>query len=212
MDANGQKLVTKSDNDENQRGLLLTNEYQNGVLIKTTDAHGGVESYTTYSYNANNMLGTIASNTNDTFMNATVAETHIWTYNEANYPTKMIKIKNATDTTIVNFISDEKGNPIEEHWTKKNKEIETYYYYYNDKNLLSDVVRFNVRARRLLPDYTFEYNEVGNLVKSTQLPAGSSNYLIWQYTYLPNGLKDQEIAYNKQRTIIGKMKYEYISR
>ena len=52
-----------------------------------------------------------------------------------------------------------KGNVIEELPYIKKISGEKTYYYYDGKNRLTDIVRFNTKARRLLPDYMFEYTE-----------------------------------------------------
>ena len=121
----------------------------------------------------------------------------------------MLLIKNNTDTTVIDFAKDEQGNIAEEHWKKKGRQIETYFYYYNIQRQLTGVVRFNLKAQRLLPDYLFEYDENGTLTQLTQVPQGSADYMVWKYTYLPNGLKQNELLFNKQKQPIGRIEYSY---
>ena len=67
---------------------------------------------------------------------------HKWFYTN-NMPDSMLRIKDNTDTTVVHFKKDDKYNIIEEIWLKKNRVIEHYFYYYNDKSQLTDIVRYN---------------------------------------------------------------------
>jgi hypothetical protein len=44
----------------------------------------------------------------------------------------MLKIKNDKDTTFVEFVADEKGNPAEEKSKQKGRSIPTVYYYFDE--------------------------------------------------------------------------------
>jgi len=120
----------------------------------------------------------------------------------------MRKIKNGKDTMMVAFVLDEKGNVAEEQWKRNNKTMETFYYYYNEKNALTDVVKYNSLAKKLLPDFVFEYDDNGRVIKTIQTTK-AGNYLIWLTTYLPNGLKQAEECFNKQKQFSGKVVYQY---
>src|SRR6476469_206814 len=104
---------------------------------------------------------------------------------------------------------NEKGNVGEEIWRRKGKETERYYYYWNDNHQLTDIVRFNLKARKMLPDFLFEYDSEGRVSQMTQVPANSSNYMIWKYVYDEKGLKKRELLYNKQHQAIGYVEYQY---
>ena len=113
------------------------------------------------------------------------------------------------DTTVVSFIYDEENQVAEERWTKSNRSIETYYYYYNQKKQITDIVRYNRKAKAMLPDFIFEYNDMDQLSQMTQTQSGSANYLIWRYTYNDQGLKVREVAYNKEKELMGRIEYSY---
>lgn len=206
---------------ENNAGKIVTNTatlstgksvsvsiYTNNHLSKTLDSSGFVTSTTVYNYDANNLITTINSITNDTFMKSHNEEIHEWHYNGTT-PVSMLRIKDKTDTTVIEFITDEQGNIAEERWKRKNVLIETYYYYYNDKHLLTDIVRFNKKAKRLLPDFLFTYNEKDQLAGLTQIPESSGSYLTWNYFYNDNGLKQKELCFDKQKQLVGKIEYTY---
>jgi hypothetical protein len=121
----------------------------------------------------------------------------------------MIKIKDKADSTIIRFKKDENQNVAEELWTKKGRIIEHYYYYYNDKSQLTDIVRFNNNAQQMLPDFLFEYNNNGLVSMLTQIPPGSSDYVIWQYVYDGRGLKMKDVLFNKHKELLGRVNYTY---
>ena len=121
----------------------------------------------------------------------------------------MLKIKNNSDTTIVIFVKDEKGLVTEEQWSRKGKNIESYFYYYNEQNNISDIVRYNSKVKKMLPDFIYEYNENGSIKQMIQVLAGGSNYNTWVYTYLTNGLKEKEFCYDKQKKLVGAVEYIY---
>jgi hypothetical protein len=181
--------------------------YANDKLSKTITNSDKVQSTVLYSYD-NNLLKSITTQTIDTFMNSSSQEVHQWFY-ENDKPTKMLLIKNNNDTTTVEFKIDEHGDVGEERWRKKGRIVENFFYYYNDQHKLTDIVSYNAKAQRLLPDFLFEYDNNGTLIKFTQIPQGSADYLVWQYVYLQNGLKQKELCFNKQKQPVGSIEYHY---
>lgn len=181
--------------------------YTNDKLTKTITNSDNVQSTVLYSYDGD-LLKSITTQTIDTFMNSSSQEVHQWFY-ENNKPAKMLLIKNNNDTTTIELTTDEHGDVAEERWRKKGRIVENYFYYYNDQHKLTDIVRYNAKAQRLLPDFLFEYDNNGTLVKFTQIPQGSADYLVWQYEYLPNGLKQKELCFNKQKQPVGSIEYSY---
>lgn len=190
---------------------ISTSYFENGLLIKNESESNGVATITHYTYNPNGVLLTIESATTDTFMNSYTTEMHVWMWNN-NVPAKMLKIKNNKDTTIIEFVIDEKGMVAEEVWKKNNKIIETYYYYYNDAGLLTDIVRYNNRVKKMLPDYVFEYNSNKQLIQMIQVQAAATNYKRWVYKYNESGLKTAEACYDKQKQLLGLVEYQYINQ
>lgn len=186
-----------------------TTTFVNNKIIKKEEEGKNVNSIVSYEYDNAGKLTGIYTSSDDTSVNKGFNEKHIWTYDAKLQPSKMLKIKNNTDTTMVEFLKDEQNNIAEERWTKKGELIETYYYYYNEKNLLTDVVKFNMKVGKMLPEFLFDYDTNNNLVQMTQIPFGSDNYNIWKYYYNQNGLKEKENCYSKKGEIIGKMEYSY---
>jgi hypothetical protein len=189
-----------------------------GQLVRSSDSSNTALNYSVYTYDAGGLLQTIETTSQAYAYQTRATEKHLWFYKEGK-PERMLNIKNNSDTTEVKFVQDEKGNIAEEEWVTKGKLQEKYYYYYNEANQLTDIVRFNEKARRLLPDFLFEYTTTGLLQQMIAVQSGSSNYLIWNYEYNEKGNQTKESYVreyidslgNAQRTILNSesMKYEY---
>jgi antitoxin component YwqK of YwqJK toxin-antitoxin module len=178
-----------------------------GQLIKTTDSAQEASGVTEYFYDEKKRLTRIKSHSSSD--NISTTEEHQWTYNENGQPKSMLRIRSGSDSTLVEFSYDEKGNVAEEKTVKSRLPLATVYYYYDANNRLTDIVRYNARAKRLLPDYMFEYNEAGQLTRMVSVPEGSNNYLTFYYQYNPNGLKRMDLCYDKQQQLVGKVEYAY---
>ncbi|MER3497289.1 MAG: hypothetical protein C4308_00970 [Chitinophagaceae bacterium] len=193
-------------------GDSKTNQYYQfnsaDLITSVTDTTSGVITTTTYSYTATSQLAaikTIAKDADTVYVN----EQHIWTYKN-NTPEKMLRILNGVDTTEFRFTIDENGNVIEEQPFRRGNAGEMIYYYYNDENRLTDIVRFNQKAHRLLPDVMFEYNDKGLLrQKLTTITTIGVGYLLWTYAYNENGLKTKEASFNRNKEMMGKIEYSY---
>ncbi|WP_133472801.1 hypothetical protein [Sediminibacterium goheungense] len=202
------KKVTITTVNNNQTSVTV-NTYDLGVLKRTQTNNKNISNKTDYTYDAQGRISKVSLSTIDTFMNSTQAEIHEWTYDEFGAPVSMLKIKNQSDTVMVQFIKDEQGNIGEERWQKKGRTIESYYYYYNTNRQLTDIVRYNSKLKKLLPDFIYEYNTAGQPSQMTQFSLGSNNYFVWKYTYNDKGLKTQEICSDKSKMQVGRIEYQY---
>jgi hypothetical protein len=183
--------------------------YELGKLKRTQSNNHGIDTKTEYTYTDKGLLQKLLFTTTDTAMKAVSTEAHEWNYNEAGQPVSMWKIKNKTDTTFIELIKDEQGLIVEEHWKKKNRILETYYYYYDTNKQLTDIVRYNPRLKKLLPDFQYEYDANGRVSQMVQVSIGSSSYFTWKYTYNEKGLKQKEVGFDKEKKMIGRIEYTY---
>lgn len=179
-----------------------------GRPVKSVDTTEGYRSETFYEYDENNRVKKI-SNTSYSPGGVTDTEVHEWYYDEDGAPEKMLKIRNFTDTTVVTFELDEEGRIGEEKAVRNGKPLPTFYYYYDSGNRITDIVRYNERAKRLLPDNMFEYNEAGRMSAMIVVPEGSTDYQRWVYDYLDNGLKIRERCFDKNRQQLAVVNYSY---
>ena len=178
-----------------------------GQLISTSDSSEIAVSVNKYSYDNEGRIVSILSvikSSDDDFTNE-IQEEHIYYYNSINLPEKMIRVKNKYDSIAIFFALDENNNLGIE---KDSKNGFKYYYYYDNKNRITDIVHSNDATTKLLPDYLFEYNNAGQLVQMTNTEEGGSNYFVWKYSY-DNGLRNREKCYSKERKLMGSIDYEY---
>ncbi len=178
-----------------------------GRLVQTVDTSDRYKSTSAYDYNEQGELISISNTALETDNQVKAIEIHNWIYKEGK-AVQMIKIKGGSDTTTVNFTADEKGNIIEERPVHGKENLPAVYYYYDNERRLTDIVRYNEKAGRLLPDYVFEYNtqRISSLIF---VPSGSTDYQRWFYEYDPHGLKTRETCFNKQKEVIAKISYQY---
>lgn len=203
-----QTLKTTTRSDITNASTLTAYFDADGRVIKTVDSSSTVISTSLYSYNSQGQLISIVSASVDSFKTANETEQHIWLYNN-NKIRSMLRIKNKRDTIYVNFKFDENGNISEEQEIRKGVKGEPVYYFYNDTNHLTDIVRYNKKAKRLLPEYMFEYSSSNQVIQKITVPANGDAYLIWRYQYNAQGLKTKEVIYNKQKQLTGKIEYQY---
>lgn len=200
------RTVTKS--EYTQPSYLTSYIDAAGRVVRTTDSSDGLVHSTVYNYNAAGNLTAVKFTSGDT-LTAVRTDDHIWQYDGQNRISKMLRIKNGRDTAIVTFKLDEKGNVIEEQEKRRVSAEEPYYYYYDESNRLTDIVRYNKAAGRLLPEFMFEYSDKNQVIQRYTIPPNSDDYLIWRFAYDARGLKTKEVVFNKQKEQTGKVEYVY---
>jgi YD repeat-containing protein len=184
-----------------------------GRVISVIDSTSAVQNTSSYEYDASGKLIRVQNKVTDSSGNFNQTETHIWLYNSGGKPEKMLRSfdgQNSKDSMEVKLIMDENGNVSEEKTYKKNKETSFLYYYYDDKNQLTDIIRYNTKAKKLMPDVMFEYDDAGNIIqKITTTSSQHLGYLIWRYIFNDKGLKTKEALFNSQKELTGKIEYGY---
>jgi hypothetical protein len=185
-------------------------------MIDTSDTYRSVSEY---QYDEGGRLKVIINTSIETDNHIQAEEKHLWQYGADGKPSTMLKIRNGSDTTYVRFVQDDKGNIGEEHATRNKSEMPVVYYYYDADNRLTDIVRYNLKAQRLLPDYVFEYagsasgvsgHGGGKLASMLIVPEqGVNEYQKWIYQYNEEGLKTKETCFNKRKEMVGAVAYEY---
>ena len=180
----------------------------NGLLAKTYDSSEISITTNIYRYDFMDRIHSILSSIrsqDDDFTNE-IREEHIYQYNETGQAEKMIRVKNFTDSTTILFALDENDNVGIEKDTKSGTK---FYYYYDAKRRITDIVQENDFKKGLQPDYIFEYNNsAGLLSQMTTTEEGGNYYYIWKYSY-ENGLRVKEKCYNKEKRLMGTIEYEY---
>ena len=182
-----------------------------GQLVSTVDSAAGVRSVSTYTYNANGKIISISNSATDADSSGDFSQTevHNYVYKDGKLD-KMWRIINGKDSLEVRFGVDETGNVIEERRFKTRVLSDPIYYYYDEKNRLTDIVRFNYKANRLLPDFLFEYDDSDRVIQKISTTSGGSiGYLTWRYLFNEKGLKTKEALFDKEKALQGRIDYTY---
>jgi len=204
----GKKIMLAA-TTSNGKPSVTNHFYELNKLKRTQFATRNIDTKTEYTYNDKGQVQKILFTTVDTLMKTTSTEAHEWNYTAAGQPLSMLKIKNHTDTMQIELVKDEQGMIVEEHWKKKGRTLESYYYYYDARKQLTDIVRYNGKLKKLIPDFQYEYDAAGRISQMTQVSMASSNYFIWKYTYNDKGLKQTETGFDKNKQMVGKIEYMY---
>ena len=141
---NALRTITKS--EYTSASYLTTYVDASGKVIKATDSTDGVVNTTLYQYNNAGKLIAVLLQAGDS-LTSTQTDDHRWQYDAQGRIAKMLRIKNKRDTAIVSFKLDEKGAVIEEQEKRGYLTEEPFYYYYNSSSQLTDIVRYNKKAR-----------------------------------------------------------------
>lgn len=211
LNTNRHTLQATSQSAYSNPSVLTTTFSATGWPISSADSTDASVSRINYTYNSN-AAGELASiSTSTGFPGETTnqfQEQRIYTYSNGK-PVSMVRLKNGKDSLQIKFIAEEHGWIGEERWMQKGKLIETYYYYYDAAGKLTDVAHYHQTARRILPDYAFEYDGQGKISSMITFINGTNQYRTWRYTYDARGLKTQEVVFNKYKQQEGKLVYSY---
>jgi YD repeat-containing protein len=190
--------------------MSLTNFYNaQGQLYRTTDS--GYQTYTVYEYGYDSLqrLTTIIQQAQAIGDKTRTTETHRWTYDLNGVLQKMVRIKGTTDSSTIQLVTDAEGKVLEEFTVADGKPGEKTYYYYDEKGRLTDIVRYNERAGKLLPDMMFDYYDNGLPRQMVSREPGSFVQSTWIYLYDEKELVTEEKFYNAQKKLAGRMAYQY---
>lgn len=174
------------------------------------DSSTSIESITRYTYDPTGRITIISNTIRDPANDFTQTELHQWKYNTAGKPDRMLRIINNSDSLEIRFAPDENGNTGDEKTFRRGVETGVIYYYYDDDGRLTDIVRYNNKVKKLLPDMLFEYDEKNRVIqKITTTTSLNLNYLIWRYIFDDKGLKTKEALFNQDKELNGKIEFTY---
>ncbi|TWF35684.1 hypothetical protein FHW36_10838 [Chitinophaga polysaccharea] len=181
-----------------------------GQLTKTVDSSAASITITLYRYTGDGRLQYISSTSTARDSKMRFDETRSYSYDSLGHLQQMIQKKgNGGDSALISFKTDSSGHVIEELEQRRGTPAKRTFYNYDKVGRLTDVYRYQPSKKRMLPDYIFEYNDQGQLLKMTTVNAQTSTYTIWQYEYQPNGLPLKETCYGKGKELLGMVKYDY---
>lgn len=179
-------------------------------LSGITDSSGYIKSTTIYNHDNNGNIILIKTSITDSLQDFTETTEHQYQYNATGKPVKLWRIINGKDSSEYRFTLDEKGNAGDELLYRRNIPADSIFYYYDEKSRLTDIVRYNKKAKKLLPTVMFEYDDADRVIqKMTILSTNNPDYLIWRYIFNEKGLKTKEALFNKQKELTGRIEYTY---
>jgi hypothetical protein len=192
-----------------EKSVMVNYFNQQGYLYRTVDSSENSITVYEYSYGPDGRMAAILNTSRSQEDKMKTTESHTWIYNEKGVPEKMIRVRENADTMEIRLATDEKGNVTEEQSFRKGIAGDKVYYYYDDAGRLTDIVRYQDKLGKLIPDYTFDYNAEGRLAEMMVVQQSGKDYLVWKYDYNANGLKKREACYTKQKRLAGSMEYSY---
>lgn len=209
---NGSVLKSSSFNNLNKT-VIYSRFDTAGRVISMADSSTTTQSLTTYEYDAAGKIIKVQNVMTDPANDFNQTEMHQWIYTSSGKPQKMWRIISSTggaDSLEIRFIADDNGNTAEERTFRKGVETGYRYYYHDDKNRLTDIVRYNTKLKKLLPDVMFEYDDNDRVIQKIT-PTSSINlgYLIWRYIFDNKGLKTKEALFNDEKQMTGRIDYSY---
>ena len=198
------ELYTRA--DISAASLFTSTFDKEGKLLNSYDSSLLSVTHIVYNYNPENLINSITStvrSTDEDFSNE-IKEEHFYKYDNGK-PLKITRVKNGRDSTDILFALDDNGNVAIEKDTKNGTK---FFYYYDAKNRLTDIVQANEYSQRAKPDYIFEYNNAGLVTQMTAVEEGSKSFYVWKYNY-ENGLRIKERCFTDERKLMGSIEYEY---
>ena len=198
------ELYTRA--DISAASLFTSTFDKDGKLLNTYDSSLLSATQIIYSYNSDNLISRINSTvrSSDEDFGNEIKEDHFYKY-ENGKPSKITRVKNGRDTTDILLALDDKGNVAIEKDTKNGTK---FFYYYDAKNRLTDIVQANEYSQNAKPNYIFEYNNAGLITQMTAVEEGSKSYYVWKYSY-DNGLRIKERCFTDERKLMGSIEYVY---
>ena len=198
------ELYTRA--DISAASLFTSTFDKDGKLLNTYDSSLLSATQIIYSYNSDNLISRINSTvrSSDEDFGNEIKEDHFYKY-ENGKPSKIKRVKNGRDTTDILLALDDKGNVAIEKDTKNGTK---FFYYYDAKNRLTDIVQANEYSQNAKPNYIFEYNTAGLITQMTAVEEGSKSYYVWKYSY-DNNLRIKERCFTDERKLMGSIEYVY---
>lgn len=201
------KIATRNGQQVNRNTYRFDKQYR---LLSITDSSRDIRSTTKYNYDNNGNIISVITSTKDSLSDFSQSTAHYYQYNQNGKPVKLWRVINNADSTEFRFNTDEKGNVADEQLYRRGVALDLIYYYYDDSNRLTDIVRYDKRTKKLLPVSLFEYDTENRIIqKMSVLSTSRPDYIIWRYIFNENGLKTKEALFNKQKELTGRIEYAY---
>ncbi len=205
------RIIRQTTRDRLTKTTVYTRVDEQLRVIDIADTSGGIINNIKYTYNNKSQVTRISKHIAEPALNTNQTEVYTWEYAADGLPQTMKRIINNSDTTEYRFARDEKGNIGEERQYRLNLPFgQPLYYYYDNENRLTDIVRYNTRIKMLMPELMFEYDENNRVIQKTQVVSSvTRDYIIWRYIFNNTGLKTKEVLFDKNKEQTGRIDYQY---
>lgn len=205
------RIIRQTTRDRLTKTTVYTRVDEQLRIVDIADTSGGIINNIKYTYNNKNQVISITKHIFEPALNTNQTEVFTWEYATDGLPLVMKRIINKTDTTEYRFARDEQGNIGEERQYRLNLPFgQPLYYYYDNKNRLTDIVRYNSRIKMLMPELMFEYDENNRVIQKMQVVSSvSKDYIIWRYIFNNAGVKTKEVLFDKNKEQTGRIDYQY---
>jgi hypothetical protein len=219
---NGSVLKITTRNGQNVTRLYFQFD-EKTRLVNARDSSKDIQTNTIYAYDADDNLVKLKTTMTDALNEFNQVKEKQFQYAEGK-PVKMLLIQNGSDSIEYKFTLDENKNVKDEMMYHRggsksdiyySYEQQKVYYFYDEKNRLTDITKYNVRLDRLLPEFMFEYDDSNRVIQKITVLSNirydtkAPDYLIWRYGFNEKGLKTKEVLYSKAKELKGKIEYGY---
>lgn len=187
------------------RSVLTSSFSSAGRLTKTVDSSETAISTALYHYDAAGRLSHIQTSSKGREDKFRMTEDRWFQYDTLGHLTGLAIKKGGLDSTFVTIKTDSSGHVTEEAHPGRQR----VYYNYDTQGRLTDVLRYHPSRKRMLPDYSFEYDAAGKVSQMTVINIERGDYLIWKYSYDEKGLPQREDCYGKGNELLGMVRYTY---
>lgn len=205
------RIIRQTTRDRLTKTTVYTRVDEQLRIVDIADTSGGIINNIKYTYNNKSQVTRISKHIAEPALNTNQTEVYTWEYAADGLPQTMKRIINNSDTTEYRFARDEEGNIGEERQYRLNLPFgQPLYYYYDNENRLTDIVRYNTRIKMLMPELMFEYDENNRVIQKTQVVSSvTKDYIIWRYIFNNAGLKTKEVLFDKNKEQTGRIDYQY---
>lgn len=205
MNASFRQMRAVTQSSVSGRSVLTSSFSNSGRLTKTVDSSENAISTVSYQYDAAGRLSQIQTSSKGREEKFRMTEDRRFLYDSLGHLTGLIIKKGGLDSTFVTVKTDTSGRVTEEAHPGRQR----VYYNYDAQGRLTDVLRYHPSRKRMLPDYSFEYDAAGKVSQMTVINIERGDYMIWKYTYDEKGLPQREDCYGKGNELLGMVRYTY---
>lgn len=210
------KIITRTGSLETGNSVVYSYFDDQGKIMRSTDSTSRSVNDTYYYYDQKRP-GQIDSlrfisysiQNADTF---SYNESHIYQYDSAGKPLKMIRLKNDNPFSVTTFTTDSLGRVIKESEKGSYDTVPAVYYKYNDSGQPTDIFHYNAGKQKMVPDFLFDYDGQNRLAEKTTVTMNRNGYLVWKFFYGDKGMIDKEACYGPKDALLGTLKFEYTFR